>query len=100
MSEQPTPVASAHVTAPYGPLADALKIAAFGTVCAGPAPERRTHRGDATGLTLRTHDRETAVSITVPTATVTPRVTPRPLGAGRLLGFRRSANGVSPPYEP
>ncbi|WP_181010853.1 hypothetical protein [Streptomyces sp. SM13] len=39
MSEQPTPVASAHVTAPYGPLADALKIAAFGTVCATAPPQ-------------------------------------------------------------
>ncbi|KAB2587574.1 DNA polymerase III subunit beta family protein [Streptomyces arboris] len=72
MSEQPTPVATAHVTAPYGPLADALKIAEFGTACAtGPAQHGVLIEADDTGLTLRTHDWETAVSITVPTATVT-----------------------------
>lgn len=72
MSEQPTPVATAHVTAPYGPLADALKTAEFGTVCAtGPAQHAVLIEADDTGLTLRTHDWETAVSITVPTATVT-----------------------------
>ncbi|MEU5373803.1 hypothetical protein ABZ362_33390 [Streptomyces sp. NPDC005951] len=72
MSEQPAPVATAHVTAPYGPLADALKIAAFGTACAtGPAQHGVLIEADETGLTLRTHDWETAVSVTVPTATVT-----------------------------
>ncbi|MEV5259916.1 hypothetical protein AB0L02_17900 [Streptomyces anulatus] len=72
ISEQPTPVATAHVTAPYGPLADALTIAAFGTVCApNPAQSAVLIEADDTGLTLRTHDYETAVSITVPTATVT-----------------------------
>ncbi|MEU3071438.1 DNA polymerase III subunit beta [Streptomyces sp. NPDC006906] len=72
MSEQPTPVATAHITAPYGPLADALKIAAFGTACAtGPAQHGVLIEADDTGLTLRTHDWETAVSVTVPTATVT-----------------------------
>ncbi|MFJ6239558.1 hypothetical protein ACIQH0_36360 [Streptomyces griseus] len=72
MSEQPTPVATAHVTAPYGPLADALKIAEFGTACAtDPAQHGVLIEADDTGLTLRTHDWETAVSVTVPTATVT-----------------------------
>ncbi|MFC9035413.1 DNA polymerase III subunit beta family protein [Streptomyces arboris] len=72
MSEQPTPIATAHVTAPYGPLADALTIAAFGTVCAPtPAQTGVLIEADDTGLTLRTHDYETAVSITVPDATVT-----------------------------
>ncbi|MEW2313446.1 DNA polymerase III subunit beta [Streptomyces sp. NPDC006864] len=72
MPEQPTPVATAHVTAPYGPLTDALKTAAFGTVCAtDPAQSAVLIEADDTGLTLRTHDWETAVSITVPTATVT-----------------------------
>ncbi|WP_367540387.1 DNA polymerase III subunit beta [Streptomyces globisporus] len=72
MSEQPAPVATAHVTAPYGPLADALKIAEFGTACAtGPAQHGVLIEADDTGLTLRTHDWETAVSVTVPTATVT-----------------------------
>ncbi|MFF7492803.1 DNA polymerase III subunit beta family protein [Streptomyces rubiginosohelvolus] len=72
MSEQSTPVATAHVTAPYGPLADALKIAEFGTVCAtGPAQSAVLIEADDTGLTLRTHDWETAVSVTVPTASVT-----------------------------
>ncbi|MGQ4733351.1 DNA polymerase III subunit beta family protein [Streptomyces sp. Ju416(a)] len=72
MSEQPTPAATAHITAPYGPLADALKTAAFGTVCAtAPAQHGVLIEADDTGLTLRTHDWETAVSITVPTATVT-----------------------------
>ncbi len=72
MSEQPTPVATAHVTAPYGPLADALKIAEFGTACAtGPAQHGVLIEADDTGLTLRTHDWETAVSVTVPAATVT-----------------------------
>ncbi|MGW4629732.1 DNA polymerase III subunit beta family protein [Streptomyces rubiginosohelvolus] len=72
MSEQPTPVATAHVTAPYGPLVDALKIAEFGTACAtGPAQHGVLIEADDTGLTLRTHDWETAVSVTVPAATVT-----------------------------
>ncbi|MET9097191.1 DNA polymerase III subunit beta [Streptomyces cyaneofuscatus] len=72
MSEQPTPVATAHITAPYGPLADALKIAEFGTACAStPAQHGVLIEADDTGLTLRTHDWETAVSVTVPTATVT-----------------------------
>lgn len=72
MSKQPTPTATAHITAPYGPLADALKTAAFGTACAtAPAQHAVLIEADDTGLTLRTHDWETAVSITVPTATVT-----------------------------
>ncbi|MDX5578546.1 hypothetical protein PV779_66975, partial [Streptomyces sp. ID01-9D] len=72
MSQQPAPVATAHVTAPYGSLADALKIAEFGTVCAPtPAQSSVLIEADDTGLTLRTHDYETAVSITLPTATVT-----------------------------
>ncbi|MFH8760598.1 DNA polymerase III subunit beta family protein [Streptomyces atroolivaceus] len=72
MSEQPTPTATAHVTAPYGPLADALTIAEFGTVCAPtPAQSCVLIEADDTGLTLRTHDWETAVSVTVPDATVT-----------------------------
>ncbi|MFD6585243.1 hypothetical protein ACFWOK_33740 [Streptomyces sindenensis] len=73
MSEQqPTPIATAHVTAPYGPLADALKLAEFGTACASnPAQHGVLIEADDTGLTLRTHDWETAVSVTVPTATVT-----------------------------
>ncbi|WP_327436631.1 MULTISPECIES: DNA polymerase III subunit beta [unclassified Streptomyces] len=72
MSEQPTPTATAHVTAPYGPLADALKTAAFGTACATtPAQSSVLIEADDTGLTLRTHDWETAVSVTMPTATVT-----------------------------
>ncbi|MFJ8848368.1 hypothetical protein ACIRFF_36405 [Streptomyces cyaneofuscatus] len=72
MSEQPTPTATAHITAPYGPLADALKIAEFGTVCAStPTQYGVLIEADDTRLTLRTHDWETAVSITVPNATVT-----------------------------
>nr|WP_030089279.1 DNA polymerase III subunit beta [Streptomyces baarnensis] len=72
MSEQPTTAATAHITAPYGPLADALKTAAFGTVRAtAPAQHGVLIEADDTGLTLRTHDWETAVSITVPDATVT-----------------------------
>ncbi|MEU4032423.1 DNA polymerase III subunit beta [Streptomyces anulatus] len=72
MSEQPTPTATAHVTAPYGPLAEALKIAGFGTVCAyTPAQHGVLIEADDTGLTLRTHDYETAVSVTMPNATVT-----------------------------
>ncbi|WP_331728761.1 DNA polymerase III subunit beta [Streptomyces anulatus] len=72
MSEQPTPTATAHVTAPYGPLAEALKIAGFGTACAQtPAQHGVLIEADDTGLTLRTHDWETAVSVTVPNATVT-----------------------------
>ncbi|MFD8406032.1 hypothetical protein ACFV1G_15300 [Streptomyces anulatus] len=72
MSEQPTPTATAHITAPYGPLADALTVAEFGIVCAStPAQHGVLIEADDTGLTLRTHDYETAVSVTVPTATVT-----------------------------
>ncbi|MFE3519685.1 hypothetical protein [Streptomyces sp. NPDC059166] len=72
MSEHSTPMATAHVTAPYGPLTDALKTAEFGTLCAtAPAQTGVLIEADDTGLTLRTNDWETAVSITVPTATVT-----------------------------
>lgn len=72
MSEQSTPIATAHVTAPYGPLAAALTIAEFGTASAlTPTQHGVLIEADDTGLTLRTHDWETAVSITVPDATVT-----------------------------
>ncbi|MEV2262796.1 DNA polymerase III subunit beta [Streptomyces anulatus] len=67
MSQQPTPIATAHFTAPYGPLADALTVAEYGTVCAPtPAQHCVLIETDDTGLTLRTHDYETAVSITIP----------------------------------
>ncbi|MFD8956549.1 hypothetical protein ACFXKH_35805 [Streptomyces caelestis] len=67
MSQQPTPIATAHFTAPYGPLADALTVAEYGTVCAPtPAQHCVLIETDYTGLTLRTHDYETAVSITIP----------------------------------
>lgn len=72
MSEQPTPTATAHFTAPYGPLAEALATAEFGTVCgSAPAQAAVLVETTGTGLTLRTHDYETAVSITVPDATTT-----------------------------
>ncbi|MFG3142755.1 hypothetical protein ACGFZA_41945 [Streptomyces sp. NPDC048211] len=72
MSEQPTPIATARITAPYGPLSAALTIAEFGTAFAPtPAQTGVLIEADDTGLTLRTHDYETAVSITVPDATVT-----------------------------
>ncbi|MFF2722114.1 hypothetical protein [Streptomyces sp. NPDC058011] len=64
---QPTPNATAHITAPYGPFADALKIAEFGTVYAtAPAQSGVLTEADDTGLTLRTHDWETAVCVPAP----------------------------------
>ncbi|CAM5541151.1 hypothetical protein [Streptomyces badius] len=74
MSKQPTPVATAHITAPYGPLADALKLAELGTACAtAPAQHGVLIEADDTDLTLRTHDWETAVPSPSP-----PRPSPSP----------------------
>ncbi|MFJ4888298.1 hypothetical protein [Streptomyces sp. NPDC088731] len=70
MSAQP--IATAHFTAPYAPLAAALATAEFGTTSASaPAQAGVLIETDDTGLTLRTNDFETVVSITVPEATTT-----------------------------
>ncbi|MGW4221482.1 DNA polymerase III subunit beta family protein [Streptomyces bacillaris] len=69
-----TPEATAHFTAPYAPLVEALTVAAYGTAAATthtPATACVLIEADESGLTLRTHDWETAVSSTVPEATVT-----------------------------
>ncbi|MEV5856888.1 MULTISPECIES: hypothetical protein [Streptomyces] len=53
----PHTTATAHFTAPYGPLADALTVAEFGTVCAPtPAQSGVLIETDDTGPTLHTHD--------------------------------------------
>ncbi|MFI8200999.1 hypothetical protein ACIF6K_31505 [Streptomyces sp. NPDC085942] len=65
-------IATAHFTAPYGPLLEALTLAQHGTTIAlSPAQECVLIEADTEGLTLRTHDWETAVSVEVPAATVT-----------------------------
>ncbi|MBD3549980.1 DNA polymerase III subunit beta [Streptomyces sp. JV180] len=65
-------IAHAHFTAPYGPLLEALTLAQYGTTTAlSPAQECVLVEADTEGLTLRTYDWETAVSVEVPAATVT-----------------------------
>ncbi|MGV0101266.1 DNA polymerase III subunit beta family protein, partial [Streptomyces californicus] len=65
-------IAHAHFTAPYGPLLEALTLAQYGTTTAlSPAQECVLVEADTEGLTLRSYDWETAVSVEVPAATVT-----------------------------